>query len=167
MEQRLRGYARLISSFYYDDANAPRPNRPRRVGVVALIEHDGRLLFERRADAPVWGLIAGGVNDDETLDAALRREVREETGLAIRQYEFFGTFSEPSRIAHYPDGTIVQILALAYRVEAEDVSLCRISEESLELRFFAREHLPMEDLVPTQRAMIARYLSNEPPPFLD
>jgi 8-oxo-dGTP pyrophosphatase MutT (NUDIX family) len=58
---------------------------------TALIEHERKLLFERRADADVWGLIGGGVEDDETLEAALRREVHEETGLLISSYEFFGT----------------------------------------------------------------------------
>jgi 8-oxo-dGTP pyrophosphatase MutT (NUDIX family) len=97
----------------------------------------------------------------------LRREVHEETGLLISSYEFFGTFSDPSRVAQYADGNILQFLTLAYRIEAQDLSGLRPSAESLELRFFDRDQLPMDDLVATHRPIIARYVSNETPPFLD
>jgi len=157
----------VIASFFYRDPDAPRPNRPRRAAVIALIEHAGQLLLERRADAPLWGLIGGAVDDGETLDAALRREVSEETGLRVSRYEFFGTFSDPSRLAQYPDGNIVQLLGLAYRVEVENLSEMRASAESREVRFFDLDHLPVHDLVAPHRPIVARYLSHETPPFLD
>jgi 8-oxo-dGTP pyrophosphatase MutT (NUDIX family) len=78
----------------------------RRLGVMALIERDGSLLLERRADAPLWSLIAGGVEDTETLAEALRREVLEETGLIVVGHDLFGTFSDPTRIIRYPDGNV-------------------------------------------------------------
>lgn len=93
-----------MSSYFYLDPTAPRPNRPRPVTVVGLIEHEGRILFDRRADAPYWGLIAGTVEADETLEEALRREIREETGLEVKTFSLFGTFSHPSRIVAYADG---------------------------------------------------------------
>jgi hypothetical protein len=40
---------RPLSSYFYNDSTAPRPNRPRPVTVVALIERDEPLLFDRRA----------------------------------------------------------------------------------------------------------------------
>ncbi len=153
-----------MSSFFYDDGDAPRPNRPRRVGVLALIERGGELLFERRSDAPVWSLIGGGVDQDETLENALRREVWEEAALVMADYSFFGTFSDPSRVVEYPDGNIVQLVTLAYRVEVEDLSTMSLSSESLELRFFPRHDLPMDELVAVHRPIIARYLSEQTPP---
>jgi 8-oxo-dGTP pyrophosphatase MutT (NUDIX family) len=156
-----------MSSFYYRDENAPRPNRPRRTGVAALIEHDGLLLLERRADAPVWSLVSGGVDDDETLEEALRREVREETGLEVASYSFFGTFSDPSRVACYPDGNTVQLITLVYRVEAEDATVLSVSPESRELRFFGKDDLPPDDLIAVARPIMERYLSGDVSPFLD
>lgn len=155
-----------IASFYYRDPRAPSPNRPRKLAVTALVEHDGKVLLERRADARVWGLIAGGVEDDETLEQALRREIREETGLEISTYDFFGTFSDPSRIAHYPDGNIMQVLSLVYRASVDNGSGLRTSEESTDLRFFLTHELP-PDLVASHRPIIERYLSSEIPPFLE
>lgn len=56
------------------------------VGVKAVILRDGRvLLLKRAATAPqyagTWDLPGGSVEDGETLESALAREVREETGL--------------------------------------------------------------------------------------
>jgi hypothetical protein len=64
------------------------------------------------------------------------------------------------------DGNVVQLLTLAYRSNVEDVSAMRVSPESLELRFFDPAQLPTDDLVATDRPIIAHYLSNETPPFL-
>lgn len=156
-----------MSTFYYQDPNAPRPTRPRRVSVAALIEDGGRLLLERRSDAPVWGLIAGLVEDDETLGGALRREVKEETGLSVTDYLLFGTFSDPLRVVHYADGAIFQPVTLVYSVTIEDLKPLRASHESLELRFFAARELPPSNLAPTHVPIVERYLSDESPPFLD
>jgi 8-oxo-dGTP pyrophosphatase MutT (NUDIX family) len=157
-----------FTAFFDDAALAPRPNLPRLPSVIALIEDDqGRLLLDRRADAPVWALIGGSLEDDETFVEALRREVQEETGLDIVDYEFFGTFSDPGRVIAYPDGNIFQLASLAYRVRVNDPSALRASSESTELRFFTKAELPPDDLAATHRSIIRRYLGDEPPPFFD
>ncbi len=61
------------------------PQHPRPSCHAAIIEH-GRLLLIQRAHDPYqgwWGLPGGGVELGETVAEALRREVREETGLEI------------------------------------------------------------------------------------
>ena len=59
------------------------------VGVSAIIVSKGRILLLRRSvRAPEyagrWDLPGGMVERGETLETALRREVRAETGLAVR-----------------------------------------------------------------------------------
>jgi 8-oxo-dGTP pyrophosphatase MutT (NUDIX family) len=156
-----------VSSYFYNDRNAPRPNRARPVTVVALIEHGGRVLFDRRADAPYWGLIAGTVEPDETLEQALRREVGEETGLTVAQLALFGTFSHPSRIVAYADGAVVQPVTLAYEVVVDDVRPLRLSDESRAFAWFAPAEIPVGDVIATHRPILNRYLSGDRPPFLD
>jgi len=61
------------------------PDRPF-LAVSAAIIHDGRVLIVRRARPPAGGIhtLPGGVVEaGETLDEAVRREVREETGFEI------------------------------------------------------------------------------------
>jgi ADP-ribose pyrophosphatase YjhB (NUDIX family) len=113
------------------------------------------------------GLIGGTIEFDETLEDALRREVREETGLEVRAFSLFGTFSDPSRSAAYADGNVQQPVSIAYLVEVDDAAPVRPSRESLELRFFGRDELPLAELAETHVPIVQRYLDKASPPYLD
>ena len=123
------------AEFFYRSSDAPRPNRPIGVGVLALIERDGALLLERRSDCGRWGLIGGGVDVEESLEDALRREVHEETNLVVDSQELYGVLSDPSRIVRYPDGNVVRLVAFVFRTEVEGFDTLRRSDESEELQF--------------------------------
>ena len=82
-----------------------------RVIVSAVIEKGNELLFaKKRANIGpypnTWHLIGGGVNDDETLIDAIKREVQEETNIEveiIKPLEFDDDF-EPNKhgeMTHY------------------------------------------------------------------
>jgi 8-oxo-dGTP pyrophosphatase MutT (NUDIX family) len=53
--------------------------------VVVVIRRDGEFLALRRAPERLgyWSLVAGGLEPDETPQEAARRELFEETGLAV------------------------------------------------------------------------------------
>jgi len=68
------------------------PTRPY-LAVSAAIFRDGRVLIVRRGRPPAHGLYTlpgGGVELGETLEEAVIREVREETGLEIAPVDLVG-----------------------------------------------------------------------------
>ena len=148
--------------FFIGDPDAPRPTT-QSLGVVALIERDGQLLLERRRDTGQWNPPGGRVEIDESFEHALRKEVLEETGLTIARLSLFGTFSDPSRIGAFADGTVIRLCALAYIVEVDDFSPLACSDESLELGFFSREQLADLDIVQTGRDIVQAYLTRPGP----
>ena len=125
------------------------------------------MLLERRSDAPVWGLIAGRVDDDETVATALEREVLEETGLIVTGYRLFGTFSDPTRIVSYRDGNVFSVVSFVFLADVATFDGLRASFESEELRFFPKNELLGHDLPATQRHILERYVSGAEPPHVE
>ncbi len=69
------------------------------VDCVVFDDHD-RLLLIRRKNPPFAGQFAlpgGFVDYGETTEAAARRELMEETGLAARDLRLIGVYSDPKR----------------------------------------------------------------------
>jgi 8-oxo-dGTP diphosphatase len=101
------------------------PTRPY-LAVSAAIFRAERVLIVRRGKPPMQGIYTlpgGGVELGETLEQAVIREVREETGLAIEPIWLAG-YREV--IAHDPDGKIERhfvILPFAARYLAGEISL--------------------------------------------
>lgn len=84
-----------------------------RVSVKAIIVVEGKLLLIRE-NGNHWDLPGGGVEHLEDIDAALRREVKEETGLDIVDIE--RTSLQPWITYDFDEGWEKPILYLAYSV---------------------------------------------------
>jgi 8-oxo-dGTP diphosphatase len=110
------------------------PTRPY-LAVSAAIFRNGRVLIVRRGRPPAHGLYTlpgGGVELGETLEEAIIREVREETGLEIAPLELVGFRQAIVRDA---DGQVERhfvILPFAARWIQGEVSL---NEELAEARW--------------------------------
>ncbi len=66
--------------------------------VDAVVEKQDGIVLIRRKNPPVgWALPGGYVEYGETVEAAVEREVAEETGLIFEQYEQWRVFSDPQR----------------------------------------------------------------------
>jgi len=61
--------------------------------VIMLVERDGRCLLARnaRTQMPFFSTLAGFVEVGETLEHAVAREVREESGIEITDIRYFGS----------------------------------------------------------------------------
>lgn len=88
----------LLARLFFELLNrAMLGNLPPFVGVAAVVERDGKILMIARHDGLGLGLPGGIVKWNETVEDALLREVREETGYEIVLTGLVGVYSGPSR----------------------------------------------------------------------
>ena len=107
-----------------------------RLAVDAIVEIPGRgvLLVERRYPPPGWALPGGFVEYGETVEAAVARELLEETGLVSESARQFGVYSDPRRD---PRGHTVSVVFI---VTARGDP--RGGDDARDARFFPWEALP-------------------------
>ena len=66
--------------------------------VDAIIEVSGGIVLIRRGNPPPgWALPGGFVEYGETVETAVVREAKEETGLDVTLTQLFGVYSDPRR----------------------------------------------------------------------
>lgn len=104
MKPGARPHARRGETHFHARAGKDTRRYPKRpiVGVGALIFRRDRVLMAQRGKQPMkgaWSLPGGAVEVGESLDAAIRREVREETGLAVKPVKVFEVFERILRDA--------------------------------------------------------------------
>ena len=126
-------------------------------GVRAIILNDrGEVLLQRRTDLACWGLPSGSVELDETALQALKREVREETALEVRQAEPMALYSGPSQRFRYPNGDEIQCFSIAFIVRDWAGDPKPDGVEGSEVRFWPTDELP-ESLMDIHRETLADY----------
>ncbi len=109
------------------------------VGVIATRE-DGKIVLVLRGENPgrgMWGLPAGFMEIDETLEDCARRECLEETGLTVELDQLWGVWSY-FHVSKHSAGVLV--LYLARIVGGEP----RAGSDSVEVKFFAPEEIPFD-----------------------
>lgn len=122
--------------------------------IIVLIRKGNQVLLvhARTFRGSFHGLVAGYVEVGEDLEACIRREVREETGLEITHITYFGSQPWP-----YPSGLMIGFMA--------DYVSGEIHLQESELtagRFFDRENLPeLPQKLSIARRMIDWWLSGE------
>lgn len=112
------------------------------------------LLFEKRSDNGMWCVPGGAIELGESLEQALAREVKEETGLDIANPKLFDVVASVHMV--YPNQDEVYYTDVVYIVEEFSGTLC-CDEESTELRWFPPDSLPKE-IMPTQTGYIEKFL---------
>ena len=102
--------------------------------IIVLVHRGDEVLLVRAKNfrSEFYGLIAGFVETGETLEEAVRREVREETGLVIKEPVYWKSQPWP-----YPCGLMVGFYA-----EYESGDLCLQKEELSKGGWFKRDSLP-------------------------
>jgi ADP-ribose pyrophosphatase YjhB (NUDIX family) len=133
-----------------------------KVAAAGLVIRDGRVLLLERAHPPalgMWCLPGGFVDRGETLEAAVRREVLEETGLEGRAARLYGLYSYPE----YP------VVVAIYEMTVLDAPVT-INQESSRHGWLRPEEIPWDQLAfPSAHDALgawARTIRRPPEPFL-
>jgi 8-oxo-dGTP diphosphatase len=105
----------------------PLPQTPALTTDCVVFDPAGRVLLVRRKNEPFAGgyaLPGGFVEIGETVEAACRREVREETGVELGELTLVGIYSDPKRD---PRGHTVSI---AYATLLPDAAVPRAGSDA-------------------------------------
>ncbi len=114
------------------------PPRTPALTVDGVLIEQGRILLVRRRHEPFAGYYAlpgGFVDYGETVETAVVRELREETGLDVAIAYLLGVYSDPARD---PRGHTVSIV---YRVVRQGGAV-RGADDVDDARFFSLDALP-------------------------
>jgi ADP-ribose pyrophosphatase YjhB (NUDIX family) len=133
---------------------------PKPVACAIARDGDGRIILARRAFDPGrgrWSMPGGFVDLGETVEDAVRRELREELALDIELDGLVGVYSSAT------ERVVLIVYAATARGSAE------LSAEALEVRAFAPEELPWDELAfPTDeqalRDLLTRPTRSATPP---
>lgn len=97
-----------------------------------------KVLLVKQAKYPFFGswVIPGGhVEYGETVEQAIKREMKEELGIPIKIKKLFGVYSDPKRDPRYHTASVVYLLE-------KGKGKIRLSKEASEFRYFPLKNLP-------------------------
>jgi 8-oxo-dGTP pyrophosphatase MutT (NUDIX family) len=99
-------------------------------------------FIKRRGDKK-WGMPAGAMELDESVFDAMKREVKEETGLEVLQATLIAIYSSPTTQS-YTDrwGNEHHVIEYLFRVDEWMGLIERQTDESLDCDFFQLDSLP-------------------------
>jgi 8-oxo-dGTP diphosphatase len=120
----------------------------RHVTVNALIIKDGKVLLGKRGtynggkpllEAGKWALIGGFLSRDETIEQALKREIKEESGWEVDNLRLLHIKDNPDRPAE--DRQNVEFVYLADAINKTSES----DEEVSKLEWFSLDSIPQKE----------------------
>lgn len=146
----------IVTFYNCDPKDAPKTTMPAHLGANAILTWNGKLLLEKRRDSDIWGLIGGGCKKTENGREAIARETYEELGIRIPKdaFEKLAVYDNPGRIAAFKDGSIWRMVVVVYGYTFTEEPTLRISAESKDLRFFAKEELPDIEIAVTHEDIV-------------
>jgi ADP-ribose pyrophosphatase YjhB (NUDIX family) len=149
---------------HYLDPDAPAANSIVVAVTAVVLDEFGRLLLIRRSDNDLYAIPGGALELGETLTQAVRREVMEETGIAVEVAGLVGVYSDPAHVIEFSDGEVRQEFSVCFRADPVGGEL-RTSSESTEVLWVAPAGLDELEIHPSIRLRILHGLANRAEPY--
>jgi ADP-ribose pyrophosphatase YjhB (NUDIX family) len=124
------------------------------IAVGALIIKRNKVLLNHRTDYDMWNLPSGGMEKGETIFQALKREVKEETGLNIEPVKLTGVYQNYKR----------EIIVFNFLVKVLSGKLTK-NREADAFKYFDYKKLP-KNFPDKQKERIFDYFSNKKKVFV-
>lgn len=114
---------------------------------AAVFNTEGQILLQKRKDVNQWGLISGHVEFGESVEEAILREIKEETGTKAEITRLIGVYSSPLSQTYHYTGKTVQYVTTYFEARLQNECIENFSnEETAALRFFHPGQLPVNEL---------------------
>lgn len=115
------------------------------VGATLLaLNPRNELLMLKRNDNGCWGVPGGAMEIGESLEDTVKRETKEEIGLAINDFELFGVYSGKELYYRYPNGAEVYNVSVVYIARNISTTIEVNPDEHNEYGYFDLNSLPAE-----------------------
>jgi mutator protein MutT len=133
------------------------PSRPI-LGIGAVIVKDGKAIIVKRANDPYkgqWSIPGGRVELGEALAEAVRREMREETGLEVRVGPVIEVFERVERVG---DRILYHFVVVDYLCTCTGGVLCA-GDDAEDVAWVSTEDLQRYGVADAAAAVIAKGLA--------
>jgi len=121
---------------------AHKPQTTPKLAVNAVVLNaQGEALLVKRTDNGLWCIPGGHVDLGETLEAAVLRELLEETGLKAKVLRLVGVYSDTQNSLHIAQGPEWHTVRVTFLCEVTGGTITP-SEETSEIRYFPLGALP-------------------------
>jgi mutator protein MutT len=98
----------------------------------------------KRTDNNRWGVPGGAMELGENLEETVKREVREEIGVDVKDLELFGVYSGQELYYKYPNGAEVYNVSVVYIIRNFNEKVMVNPDEHSEYKYFVVRNLPEE-----------------------
>ena len=124
-----------------------------------------KILLERRIDNSLWGIPGGVIEYGENIKDAVKREVKEETGLDTTIDHFVGIYTNPTHMIEFSDGEVRQEFSVLFacRIIGGDM---QISKDSLQFAFFTEDEIRQLDMTASIRQRLDNYTAKHDIPII-
>lgn len=151
---------------YYKDPKAPKPNQPIMPSVHGvIINASGSILLHKREDSPIWAVPGGKIELHESVEQCLRREMQEELGVEVSAKRLIGMYTDPSYVLALGD-QVHRVFLIVFLCAIESGDL-KITDETMEYRWFTRESLQSIETFPLVKEIAERVWNDEKLAFFD